>query len=114
MRLKREQPDATTASLTKMYGYVTTVAIAFEPTPIQKLSPTPSRSPSLLPDNTADLIRSKTPYVMAGLAVSTRPGRKPVHKPVTPDSRMMSWPVCSKVGALCFGCVDADDGVQSC
>ena len=77
-------------SLTKMYGYVTTVAMAFEPTPIQKLSPTPSLSPSLLPDNTADLIRSKTPYVIAGLAVNTSPGRRPVHSPVTPDSRMIS------------------------
>ena len=50
-----------TVSLTKMYGYVTTVAIAFDPTPIQKLSPTPSLSPSRLPESTADLIRSNTP-----------------------------------------------------
>ena len=45
------------------------------------------------------LTRSKTPYVMAGFTVNTNPGFKPVHRPVSPSSAMISRAVASSPGA---------------
>lgn len=69
-------------------------------TPSQNASPTvnlPAGTPFRASFHA--LSRSKTPYVIAGLAVKTRPGFKPVQRPVIPLSAMISCAVSSNEGA---------------
>ena len=103
-----------------MYGYVTTVAMALLVTPIQKFS-TMLRVPPPRESRTYDLIRSKAPYVIAGFTVNTRPGFRPVHRPVGPDSLMISLAVSMRLSPFGFDLAELElegsgdgVGVQSC
>ena len=85
-----------------MYGYVTTVAKVLLPTPNQNASATLNFVFPVL-RNVQVLNLSKAPYVIAGFTVSTKPGLRPVHKPVRPDSCIISDAVSNNVGAVLVG-----------